>query len=109
MGPEVRLALSPSISARPTQDGSVGVPTALLGLREKLTLLLGPHQEYRPLNENHPKAYVSNLNKSFSMIDGHRRGRVLGQKTKDVAGHYSRTDVAVLWFGSGSLLEQGNI
>lgn len=109
MGPEVRLALSPSISARPTQDGSVGVPTALLGLREKLTLLLGPHQEYRPLNENHPKACVSNLNKNSSMIDGHRRGRVLGQKTKDVAGHYSRTDVAVLWFGSGSLLEQGNI
>lgn len=109
MGLKVRLALSPSISARPTQDGSVGVPTALLGLREKLTLLLGPHQEYRPLNENHPKACVSNLNKNFSMIDGHRRGRVLGQKTKDVAGHYSRTDVAVLWFGSGSLLEQGNI
>lgn len=96
MGLKVRLALSPSISARPTQDGSVGVPTALLGLRGKLTLLLGSHQEYRPLNENHPKAYVSNLNKNFIMIDGHRRRRVLGQKTKDVASQYSRTDVAVL-------------
>lgn len=109
MGLKARLALPPSISARPTQDGSVGVPTALLGLREKLILLLGPHQEYRPLNENHPTAYVSNLKKNFSMIDGHRRGRALGQKTKDVASQYSRTDVAALWFGTGSLSEQGNI